>query len=119
MTPNVVHYLNWKDKRRSYCIAKVKTKEQKKARLQGRFDKQQEDEVLVINVSFPEGIGFRFWGNLVGILSVSFALTVSQTITVNENDPILQKKNAHAIPIQSLHSWYNLFEWQQCYCWRN
>jgi hypothetical protein len=46
MTPNVVHYLNWKDKRRSYRIAKVKTKDQKKARLQGRFDKQRVDEAL-------------------------------------------------------------------------
>jgi hypothetical protein len=44
MTPNVVHYLKWKDTRRSYCIAKVKTKEHKKARLKGRFDKQREDE---------------------------------------------------------------------------
>jgi hypothetical protein len=76
-------------------------------------------EVPVINVSFLEGIGFRFWGDSVGIPAVSFASTVSQMITVNENDSILQKNNAHAIPIQSLHSWYNLFERQQCYCWRN
>jgi hypothetical protein len=74
---------------------------------------------FVINVSFLEGIGFRFWGDSMGIPAVSFALTVSQMITVNENDPILQKKNAHAIPIQSLHSWYNLLERQQCFCWRN
>jgi hypothetical protein len=64
----------------------------------------------MINVSFLEGIRLRFWGDSMGILAVSFAFTVSQKITVNEKDSILQKRNVHAIPIQNLHGWYNLLE---------
>jgi hypothetical protein len=45
MSPNVVHYLKTKDKSRYARIAKIKTKGAKKARLQGRFEKQKEDEV--------------------------------------------------------------------------
>jgi hypothetical protein len=100
------------------CHNKESTARNNKPIVEDKFE-DDKDDCRMINVSFLEGIGFRFWGNSVGIPSVSFALTVSQMITVNENDPILQKKNAHAIPIQSLHSWYSLFERQQCFCWRN
>jgi hypothetical protein len=44
MTPNVRHYLQVKDKSRYARLAKNKTKEQKKARLSSRYDKQREDE---------------------------------------------------------------------------
>jgi hypothetical protein len=46
MTPNVAHFLQTKDKTRFARIEKIKTKEHKKARLQGRFTKQKEDEVI-------------------------------------------------------------------------
>jgi hypothetical protein len=46
MTPNVVHYLQVKDKSRFARIQKNKTKDQKKARLVQRFEKQKEDEAI-------------------------------------------------------------------------
>jgi hypothetical protein len=46
MTPNVVHYLKVKDRSWHKRLAKIKTNDFKKARLQARFTKQKEDEVV-------------------------------------------------------------------------
>jgi hypothetical protein len=46
MTPNIVHYLSFKDGSRSKRLKKIKTKEAKTVRMQSRVVKMKEDEVI-------------------------------------------------------------------------
>jgi hypothetical protein len=49
MTANIVHYLAVKERSRHKQLQKIKTKDLKKAHLQGRITKQKDDEVIAKN----------------------------------------------------------------------